>query len=179
MRDRMFTLETSFPHFFIQRSMFDIIFGFVIRISHFESAVNSGLLTVDKKLLKIQHNRHPFSSKGGDGISDFWGCFISHIEVVDAVREADLGGKLEILEVDFESHACLYREVSFGGYNRIKVDFLLGLGIEQVASSANKVHAGIVESHGAVFKYHWELHHGCFIDQFFGSVTKTGQCSSI
>ena len=85
MRDRMFTLETSFPHFFIQRSMFDIIFSFVIRISHFESAVNSGLLTVDKKLLKIQHNRHSFSSKGGDDISDFRGCFISHIEVVDAM----------------------------------------------------------------------------------------------
>ena len=154
--------------------MFDIIFSFVIRISHFESAVNSGLLTVDKKLLKIQHNRHSFSSKGGDDISDFRGCFISHIEVVDAVREADFRGKLEVLEVDFESHACLYCKVSFGGYNRIKVDFFLGLGIEQVASSANKVHAGIIEPHGAVFKYHWELHHRCFIDQFFGSESKAG-----
>ena len=110
--------------------MFDIIFSFVIRISHFESAVNSGLLTVDKKLLKIQHNRHPFSSKGGDGISDFWGCFISHIEVVDAMREADLWGKLEVLEVKFKTHPRFHRKVSFGGHNRINVDFFLGLGIE-------------------------------------------------
>ena len=29
--------------------MFDIIFSFEIRISHFESAVNSGLLTIEKK----------------------------------------------------------------------------------------------------------------------------------
>jgi hypothetical protein len=52
MRDRMFTLKLVFltTSFNIQRSMFDIIFSFVIRISYFESAVNSGLLTVDKTI---------------------------------------------------------------------------------------------------------------------------------
>ena len=91
MRDRMFTLETSFPHFFIQHSAFDVRHYFQFRNSYLPLRIGCGQLAVDKlstvgkKLLKIQHNRHSFSSKGGDDISDFRGCFISHIEVVDAM----------------------------------------------------------------------------------------------
>ena len=87
------------------------------------------------------------------------------------MRKAYFRGKLEVLEVDFKSHSCLYCKVPFGGHDRINIDFFLGLGIKKVASSPYKVHSGIVESHGAVFKYHRKFYHGGFIDQFFAAVS--------
>ncbi len=49
--------------------------------------------------------------------------------------ESDLGGKLEILEIDFKTHSCFYRKVSTGSDQGIKEDFFLRFGIEQITSS--------------------------------------------
>ena len=82
--------------------------------------------------------------------------------------KSNLWGKLEVLEVDLKSHPCLYSEVPHGSGDAIIVyDARLRLGVEQVASATNKVHAGIVEAHGAVLKEQRQLYLRGFIDKLF------------
>jgi hypothetical protein len=53
--------------------------------------------------LKIEQNGDPFAAKGFDCILNFGRIFLCDVEVVDAMREANLRRELEVLEVKFKS----------------------------------------------------------------------------
>jgi hypothetical protein len=127
-----------------------------------------------KKLLKIEDYADAFAAQGGDGIADFRRVFVRQVEVVEAVGKSNLRSKLEVLEVDLKSHSCLYGKVSASSDDGVQVDFLLGLGVEKVAATANKVHAGIVEAHGPVLKNQGKFHLCSLVDQLLGTVAKGG-----
>ncbi len=82
------------------------------------------------KLLKIEQNSYPFATQGFDCILDFGRIFVRDVEIIYAMRKANFGGKLEVLEVNLKAHSCLHRKVTAGSHNGVQVNFFSSLGVE-------------------------------------------------